>query len=64
MVAPPAVVVREVQASDCLDFSGKTTYGDFRDDLVKDGFAIVKGAIPPAKAAAYVEQVHQYLEDL
>ena len=64
MVAPPAVVVREIPASDCLDFSGKFIYGDFRDDLVKDGFAIVKGAIPAPKAGEYVDKIHQYLEGL
>ena len=64
MVAPPAVYVREVKASDCLDFSGKTVYGDFRDDLVKDGFAIVKGAIPKERAAQYVDDMQTYLEEL
>lgn len=64
MVAPPAVYVREVKASDCLDFTGNTTYGDFRDDLVRDGYAIVKGAIPQDRAAAYVEKMQDYLEGL
>ena len=37
MSKPNTQVVREVGAMDCLDFSGSTTYGDWRDDLVKDG---------------------------
>jgi hypothetical protein len=64
MVAPPAVYVRKIEANDCLDFSGKTVYGDFRDDLVKDGFAIVKGAIPKERAAQYVDKMQTYLEEL
>lgn len=61
---PATQVVREVEAVDCLDFSGKTHYGDFRDDLVKDGFAVIKGAIPPERAAQYASDFHQYMEDL
>lgn len=24
-----------------------TTYGDFRDDLLRDGYAVVKNVVPP-----------------
>ncbi|KAH7388901.1 hypothetical protein BKA64DRAFT_124517 [Cadophora sp. MPI-SDFR-AT-0126] len=39
------------------------TYGDFRDDLLRDGFAVVKGAIPRDRADGYVEEMYQWLEN-
>jgi hypothetical protein len=63
MGRPETMRVRGVEASDCLDFSGETVYGDFRDDLVKDGFAVIK-AIDPKKAAEHADKFHQYMEDL
>ncbi|KAM0753450.1 hypothetical protein T439DRAFT_285374 [Meredithblackwellia eburnea MCA 4105] len=59
---PPTQVVREVQGVDCLDFSGKTVYNDFRDDLVSQGYAVIP-AIEAEKANEYAEKFHQYLED-
>jgi len=38
-------------------------YGDWRDDLVRDGVAIVKGAVPAERAAAYTDAMYQWLED-
>ncbi|KAH6967587.1 hypothetical protein BKA56DRAFT_530187 [Ilyonectria sp. MPI-CAGE-AT-0026] len=38
------------------------TYGDWRDDLVRDGFVVVKGAIPQDRAEAYREDMLNYLE--
>ena len=49
---------------ECLDFSGKTVYGDFRDDFVRDGFAVIKNVVSEEKAAHYVSEIHQWLEDL
>lgn len=40
------------------------TYGDFRDDLARDGYAVVKGAVSGENAAKYVEQMHGWLEGL
>jgi hypothetical protein len=37
-------------------------YGDWRDQLFQDGYAIVKGAVPADRAAGYVEQMTQWLE--
>ncbi|KAI1343289.1 hypothetical protein F5Y15DRAFT_405803 [Xylariaceae sp. FL0016] len=37
-------------------------YGDFRDDLARDGYAVVKGAIPRDRADAYAEDMYTYLE--
>lgn len=41
-----------------------TNYGDFRDDLNRDGYAIVKGAVPRERAEAYSDAFYSYLEGL
>lgn len=38
--------------------------GDFRDDLARDGYAVVKGALSRETAEAVAEKVYQYLEGL
>ncbi|CAI6101224.1 hypothetical protein V2G26_000264 [Clonostachys chloroleuca] len=38
------------------------TYGDWRDDLVRDGVAVVKGAIPRDRADKYAEDIFTFLE--
>jgi hypothetical protein len=40
------------------------SFGDFRDDLLRDGFAVVKGAVPRERADNYAEDMFQWLEDL
>lgn len=42
----------------------ENSYGDFRDDLARDGFAVVKGTIAREKAEAYGDKFYSYLEDL
>jgi hypothetical protein len=42
----------------------EAAFGDFRDDLQRDGFAVVKGAVPRERADKYAEQMFQWLEDL
>ncbi|KAJ9092027.1 hypothetical protein QFC21_007007 [Naganishia friedmannii] len=61
MPRPPMQYVRNVQSVDCLDFSRETKYNDWRDDLVRDGYAVVP-AISADKAAHYVERMHDWLE--
>lgn len=39
-------------------------YGDFRDDLLRNGFAVVKGAVARERALGYASDVYQWLEDL
>ncbi|KAF6812650.1 hypothetical protein CMUS01_13012 [Colletotrichum musicola] len=39
------------------------TYGDFRDALVRDGFVVVKGAIPRERADKYADEMFSYLEN-
>lgn len=41
-----------------------TKYGDWRDDLVRDGYVVVKGVIPKERALAYGDAVFDYLESL
>ncbi|KKY19252.1 putative phytanoyl- dioxygenase [Diplodia seriata] len=38
------------------------TYGDFRDDLSRDGYAIIKGAIPRERADQYADDMYTWLE--
>jgi len=38
-------------------------HGDWRDDLFRDGFAVVKGVIGPDKAAYYVDRMFQWVEN-
>lgn len=44
--------------------SPEASFGDFRDDLQRDGFAVVKAAVPRERADQYAEQMFQWLEDL
>jgi hypothetical protein len=39
-------------------------YGDWRDDLARDGYAVVKGAIPRERADKYADQMYSWLEGL
>ncbi|KAK4044095.1 hypothetical protein C8A01DRAFT_31693 [Parachaetomium inaequale] len=38
------------------------TFGDWRDDLVRDGYAVVKGAIPRDRALHYADRMLSLLE--
>lgn len=40
------------------------TYGDFRDELLKNGFAVVKGAVPRDRALKYADGIYEWLEGL
>lgn len=42
----------------------KTVFGDFRDDLIRDGYAVVKGAVPRERADAYGRAFYDFLESL
>jgi len=39
-------------------------YGDFRDELSRNGYAVVKGAIPLEKAMKYSDEMYSWLENL
>ncbi|GAB7332642.1 hypothetical protein MBLNU13_g04403t3 [Cladosporium sp. NU13] len=40
----------------------KTQCGDWRDDLFRDGFAVIKNAVSAEKAQHYISCMHQWLE--
>lgn len=42
----------------------KNVFGDFRDDLIRDGYAVVKGAVPRDRADAYGRAFYDFLESL
>jgi hypothetical protein len=37
-------------------------HGDWRDDLFRDGYAVVKGVISPEKSQEYIEDMFAWLE--
>ena len=39
-------------------------YGDWRDDLARDGYAVVKGAVPRDRALNYADRMLGLLESL
>lgn len=41
-----------------------TKFGDWRDDLARDGYAVIKGAIPRERADKYADKMFSWLEDL
>jgi hypothetical protein len=41
-----------------------TNYNDFRDQLNRDGYAVIKGAIPRDRADRYAHKFLSYIEDL
>lgn len=66
-VPPPTVqeFIPTVNPEHKLYTRGKDhKYGDFRDDLIRDGFAVIKGAVPRERADKYAEQMYKFLEDL
>lgn len=39
-------------------------FGDWRDDLAREGYAVIKGAIPRDRADKYADQMYSWLEGL
>jgi hypothetical protein len=39
-------------------------YGDWRDDLIRDGYAVIKGAIPKERALSYANRFYGLVESL
>jgi hypothetical protein len=52
--------VRSTPVLDCLDPNAH--YGDFRDDLNRDGYAVIKGVLPVQRCNEYIDQIHEWLE--
>jgi hypothetical protein len=52
-------------ANDRLWMSGQNgPIADWHKDLIRDGFAVVKGAIPKERADKYADQMFDWLENL
>jgi hypothetical protein len=39
-------------------------YGDWRDDIIRDGYVVVKGAIPRDRADGYADEMMSWIENL
>lgn len=63
---PLVVAARAPEArSGAFDgLTGADQYGDFRDELARNGFAVIKGAIPRERADQYADKMFTYLEEL
>ena len=61
---PSSITLQPTQTGK-LPLDGKpTNFGDWRDDLSRDGYAVIKGAIPRDRADAYSDKFFSYIEDL
>lgn len=45
-------------------FTRAEAYGDWRDELIRDGYTVVKGAIPKDRIEAIGDDMMTYLETL
>ena len=64
-VAPPAMAVTLPVSGYRMQVDGNDpSFGDWRDDLVRDGYAVVKGAVPPERALKYADQMYALAESL
>lgn len=61
----PKKVSEHHLSNDRLWMSGQNgPIADWHKDLIRDGFAVVKGAIPKERADKYADQMFSWLEDL
>ena len=59
------ITLQPAQTAGKLLCDGKpTNFGDWRDDLNRDGYAVIKAAIPRDRADAYSDKFFSYLEGL
>ncbi|KAL4876329.1 hypothetical protein BJY04DRAFT_231671 [Aspergillus karnatakaensis] len=59
----PSLTVSGTQLKGRMALDGAPkNYGDFRDALNRDGYAVVKGAIPLDRAKKYADEYYSYLE--
>ncbi|KII95905.1 hypothetical protein PLICRDRAFT_96719 [Plicaturopsis crispa FD-325 SS-3] len=45
-----------------IDLTGQT-FGDWRDDLAVNGFAVIKSVVTPEKAQTYCDRAYQWIEN-
>lgn len=60
--AKAAKVDKEIILSRSRAFLQGGPYNDFRDDLINNGFAVVRGAIPRPKAEQYEALIHDWVK--
>lgn len=53
-----------LSSPEALKDGAAPNHGDWRDDLIRDGYAIVKGAIPRERADGYADAMYSWLEGL
>ena len=58
--AAPAQKLQRLQ----VDATIKPSYGDWRDDLIRDGYAVIKGAVPQERALGYADRMLALAESL
>jgi hypothetical protein len=56
--------VKKILSDSRLSKSNGIVFGDFRDELIRDGYAVVKGAVPRDRADAYGKAFYDFLESL
>ncbi|KAG7285026.1 hypothetical protein NEMBOFW57_009644 [Staphylotrichum longicolle] len=59
---PPSGLSAKPAGPNKLFANPNAKHGDFRDDLLRDGFCVVKGAVPRERADQYAEEMHKYVE--
>ncbi|KAK9425637.1 putative Phytanoyl-CoA dioxygenase [Seiridium unicorne] len=57
-----AGIVAKPSGPDRLFNNTNRVFGDFRDNIVRDGYVVVKGAVPRERAEKYAEEMYNYLE--
>ena len=56
--------MKKILSDSRLSKSNGIVFGDFRDELIRDGYAVVKGAVPRDRADAYGKAFYDFLESL
>jgi len=65
MAATTATTTSVARSTGAMKLDGEVTnYGDWRDDLNRDGYAVIKGAIPRLRADGYSDKFYSYIEGL
>lgn len=62
--APTRIVASSSNTSPLKLDGTDAAYGDWRDELIRDGFAVVKGAVPRDRADKYAGAMYSWLESL
>jgi hypothetical protein len=63
-VTAAPLLIPKPTGTNALFSQPNAVYGDWRDDILRDGYAVVKGAVPRERAIKYGEEMFSYLENL